>query len=928
MIDLNAECVRKIANWSLIKPHHKFEKSTFDTYRVSSDLPMFSPKTADLLRKIKELDEADYARDGKYYKHFIFSDVKQGGYGSKIITSALIASGYHLAYNRQLRLDSDEELLQSRANNFALLCSTGVYDKTISVKLKKQILGKYNQRPENINGELVRIIVMDSGYKEGIDLFDVKYVHIFEPQTSKADEKQVIGRGTRTCGQKGLQFQPNAGWPLEVYVYDVEIPQDIAEMFDAKTLYQLYVKYSNIDLRKIAFANALDRLAIVGSVDYELNKNIHDFRVLGEEMDINKIFDDDIQQGGGEIQGFCLADTCGSRASKKVPLSNMKFATAFFAIGRRIPEERFETAKLLRGYFCELMKTDAEFCAALHELHSDIKGFVNAHSDELINVFKNKLHMKLPRKYPGYLRAFVHTFLPKGQRAILDNIITDSNTTTTNAKNANTTASVNAKNANATSSANGKNASTTANTTTDYGSNTNANADTSNKFLEVREQVRKNFLKYKWPKVNLENMCGGSSLVTLNPTQEFVSHYFTPENPTKGMLLYHSVGTGKTCTAIATASSTFESAGYTVLWVTRTTLKSDIWKNMFDQVCSAPIRGMIESGKTLPVDLNSRMRLLSNNWSIRPMSYKQFTNLIEGKNDLYKALVKKNGEEDPLRKTLLIIDEAHKLYGGTDLSSIERPNMYKFKKALHRSYAKSGADSVKVLLMTATPYTNDPMELVKLINLLKQKKSQFPEDFDEFADVYLDDTGNFTKKGHLKFLNDIAGHISYLNREKDARQFAQPVIMQIKSTMSQNGKIDMAPLYETEDQIEESKTNITYMKEEIKQLKRDAKEQTKVHKEKCKGLKKQERTDCLKEADREVVLIKAESEKNIAKLNQDIKSLTQGIKDKRKQKTQLKKTLKEDNSQYGILVNKCAKKAKKDNDAVTNSNTSNVAEST
>ena len=51
----------------------------------------------------------------------------------------------------------------------------------------------YNERPSNINGDNMRFIVLDSGFKEGIDLFDVKYVHIFEPQRTNADYQQAIG---------------------------------------------------------------------------------------------------------------------------------------------------------------------------------------------------------------------------------------------------------------------------------------------------------------------------------------------------------------------------------------------------------------------------------------------------------------------------------------------------------------------------------------------------------------------------------------------------------------------------------------------------------------------------------------------------------------------------------------------------------------
>lgn len=248
------------------------------------------------------------------------------------------------------------------------------------------------------------------------------------------------------------------------------------------------------------------------------------------------------------------------------------------------------------------------------------------------------------------------------------------------------------------------------------------------------------------------------------------------------MLLWHSVGTGKTCSAIAAATTAFEPSGYTILWVTRTTLKNDIWKNMFDQVCHERLRK--ERVKATPDDQPGRMKMLSKAWSIRPMSYKQFSNLVMKRNSMYDDLVKKNGAADPLRKTLLIIDEAHKLYGGTDLSSLERPDMPAFHKALMNSYLVSGRDSIKLLLMTATPITSDPMELIRLLNLCKLPDDQMPVTFDAFADQYLDvDDGTFTESGQKKYLDWAAGHISFLNREQDARQFAQPHIQTVHAPM-------------------------------------------------------------------------------------------------------------------------------------------------
>jgi SpoVK/Ycf46/Vps4 family AAA+-type ATPase len=304
------------------------------------------------------------------------------------------------------------------------------------------------------------------------------------------------------------------------------------------------------------------------------------------------------------------------------------------------------------------------------------------------------------------------------------------------------------------------------------------------------EGVDSNLYRFKWTDVKMENNCapksgGAHEIMTYTPTQDFIRHFFTPENPLKGMLLYHSPGSGKTCSAIAAASSSFEQTGYTILWVTRTTLKTDIWKNMFDQICSETIKTRLETGdiEKIPDENAKRMRLLSKSWSIRPMSYKQFSNLVSKANNFYKALVKKNGEIDPLRKTLLIIDEAHKLYGGGDLSSLERPDMNVLQNSIQQSYEISGHNSVRLLLMTATPITQNPMELIQLINLTKPLPYQMPQGFEEFSRVYLDEYGRFTPEGEQLYLDNIAGHVSYLNRERDARQFAQPIVKYVKTPL-------------------------------------------------------------------------------------------------------------------------------------------------
>ena len=249
--------------------------------------------------------------------------------------------------------------------------------------------------------------------------------------------------------------------------------------------------------------------------------------------------------------------------------------------------------------------------------------------------------------------------------------------------------------------------------------------------IRMRDYIKNAYTHkdFKWEKMEIKNNCiaqatanANATAITLNPTQKFITHYFTPSSPFKGLLLWHSVGTGKTCTGIATATSSFDDDDYSILWVTRTTLKSDVWKNMFDQVCHLVILDKINKGLIMPDDMNKRKQLLSKNW-LEPMSYKQFSNLLAKKNKIYNILLQRNGQEDILRKTLIIIDEAHKLYGG-DLKASERPNTTIMEKLIRTSYNVSKADSCKLLLMTATPFTNSPLELFSLTNLFMTHESE------------------------------------------------------------------------------------------------------------------------------------------------------------------------------------------------------------
>jgi superfamily II DNA or RNA helicase len=948
-MSFDSACLRRVSNWSFITKDHKFDKKTFNKEEVVKDIEIYSPKAMSLIENIKELDEKDMATHGKLFKHFIFSEVKQGGYGVKVLTAVLLAFGFNLAFDDKMKLLPDKELLKTKSKNLLLLSSTNIYNNPLTVKSKKSILEKYNQRPENNYGDLARIILLDGGFKEGIDLFDVKYVHIYEPQTSKADQKQAIGRATRLCGQKGLEFHPKQGWPLNVFLYDVVIPPILVEKYSAPTIFKMFLNNSGIDIRKIEFADELEKYSIIGAVDYELNKNVHRFKVEEEEINPAWLFETNSKGGAPKkkSESVLCSGKCSARPTKDVPISLPLFAVIAFANNIELPKLRKGS---VRSYFCELIKTSPNFCKQSQIAWNDPILYIKKHENEIQNALKNKKHLYLPIRNRSPIQRLIYSAIKKTPvLKKIDPIITVPKTIQSQSQSNGTPKTIQSQSqsngtpktiqsqsngtpktiqsqSNATPKTIQSQSNGTPKTIQSQSNATETQLITTQpdppvklmNFLEMRGYIRDNFIQYTWPKVTMENLCipkGGSEIVNFTKTQDFIRNFYTPESPYKGMLLWHTVGTGKTCAAIATATSSFEEAGYTILWVTRTTLKSDIYKNMFDQVCSLVLQEKIkEKGLVIPNDFSARIRLLSNSWRIKPMSYKQFSNLVSQKNQLYGDLVKINGSEDPLRKTLLIIDEAHKLYGGADLSSIERPDMKKLHKAIMNSYLISGKDSVKLLMMTATPITNDPMELIQLINLCKTSNEQMPSEYSAFAKEFMiDDAGKFTKKGWRKYLDNIAGYLSYLNREADARQFAQPIITNISSKLStSNFDIEKIELIKNEyaSKIDDSKVDVKDAVDNFNNFKKTITEQKKIEKAKCKGLKKQEKDDCIASAQDMITslndsLFSKKTEVELAKKsNKDV------IKEINKLKKDSLSKISEDRSQQNIIETKCMKKEK------------------
>jgi hypothetical protein len=744
-----AMCLRKRANTVALTRKQMPDAPQFER-------PTGSPKYAKLVEQIRTLDAKDQREHGTLFKHFIFTDIRESAHGAKAIASYLKEAGFDFRMGHQAKqvlrngvlrntLTGDtvylpKDPVAGGSDGFAILQSLPLWKNPITVATKRAILDTYNKRPENVHGELLRIIVLDSRFKEGINLFDVKYVHLMEPAIANSDLQQAVGRATRFCGQKGLHFIPRRGWPLEIYTYTTMLPREApfvgdvsAESVDA---HEVVMAHSGLDLSLFHLTKEVIVMAIETAADYALNYNINNFDIeqaLLMETEFEDLLSEVHFQRGGRPTLVAihspsdltpdLLQRCARRKSKLFPFTKARMVQVAQRLGLQPPK------KAKRSWYCDQLRQNPEYLPSLLSQTSptSIEGHAGTPQSLASDTSAQGLAGTPNRSIDANDEMIPYVFpspepLPSPASP-----------------------------------------------------NRNLSTLATLPFREFQDRVRRLFFDYAWDTPIVRNKChavvaGKPGVpVRLSNTQAFVSAYLRPESPFKGLLAWHSVGTGKTCMAIA-ATASFEAAGYRILWVTRNALMSEVYGNIFDSVCHKGIKDLLQQGQTIPADPAARKRLLSGAM-LPPMSYRTFQNALQRRNQIGADLYARN--RDPLYKTFLVMDEIHKLQDG-ELGPAEAAEFSKIQKYILDSYRISGAESVRPLLMTATPITNTPKELFEILNTLIPTEEQRLPAFDDFRARYADTRGTVSEEGKTVFQEKAKGLISYLNREFDPTTFAQP----------------------------------------------------------------------------------------------------------------------------------------------------------
>ena len=113
----------------------------------------------------------------------------------------------------------------------------------------------------NINGEIVKVVIVSKAGSEGLDFKNIRQVHILEPWYNFNRIEQTIGRGVRNLSHCALPFQERT---VEIYLYGSETQDNNVETVDLY-MYRLAEKKA----KKIGI---ISRILKQNAVDCLLNK--------------------------------------------------------------------------------------------------------------------------------------------------------------------------------------------------------------------------------------------------------------------------------------------------------------------------------------------------------------------------------------------------------------------------------------------------------------------------------------------------------------------------------------------------------------------------------------------------------------------------------------------------------------------------------
>ena len=279
-------------------------------------------------------------------------------------------------------------------------------------------------------------------------------------------------------------------------------------------------------------------------------------------------------------------------------------------------------------------------------------------------------------------------------------------------------------------------------------------------------------------RIDLEQKCFSKDF-ELGNHQQFLRGFMNQTTPYRGLLIFHGVGVGKTCSAVTISNSfreMYKNDDKKIICLVSKNIQSN-WRNTIydpnkgDNQCTGNsfenlignVDGIVEKG------LKGRVKKTIKKY-YEFYGYQQFANKIKKmiKNRIGNRtnVSLKEVEKSVIRKyfsdRLLIIDEVHNLRDDniTNKKDGEGPSKDTIK---YLDKIVKYSENMRLVLMSATPMFNKPSEIIWLLNLLLKNDKRLPITIKP-KDLF-QQNGELTKTAKEIITHKCKGYISYLRGE-------------------------------------------------------------------------------------------------------------------------------------------------------------------
>jgi hypothetical protein len=283
------------------------------------------------------------------------------------------------------------------------------------------------------------------------------------------------------------------------------------------------------------------------------------------------------------------------------------------------------------------------------------------------------------------------------------------------------------------------------------------------------KEINKKFQKYKISKKkqSFDQICNPKSYELQLP-QQFGAEFINPKTPYKGVLVYHRIGAGKTCTAVRIGEA-FKKARKIIV-VLPASLKGNF---------RTELRSPCAGSEYITDAERKQLKALHPS----DTKYKEIIKKTDDRIDKYYEIYSYNkfiehvqNKDISLRNSLLIIDEIQNMVSEEGTYYTELMNLI-----------KKAPQDLRLVLLSATPMFDKPMELGLTINLLRPE-TPFPvgADFDKkFIKITKKSNGEYNVRTQNidLFKSIIKGYISFF-RGAPSYVFPEMKIKYVKCEMS------------------------------------------------------------------------------------------------------------------------------------------------